>query len=216
MQTSRNIIECYDKTAQRYATEFQHELDHKHFDRLVLRAFAQENIARSPLLDLGCGPGQTTAFLAACGLPDVLGLDISPEMVKQAQLMHPQLHFATGDILQLAFTNNSVGAAIAFYSLIHFEPAQLRMALREILRVLRADGQLLFSFHIGEQIIHRDEFLEQEVNIDFHFLIPDAVVSLLREVGFNVVDVLERHPYPNVEYPSRRAYVWVQKPASPG
>ncbi|UYZ64555.1 class I SAM-dependent methyltransferase [Hymenobacter weizhouensis] len=213
MQTPRNIIDCYDKTAQRYAAEFRHELDHKHFDRLVLRAFAQENATRGPVLDLGCGPGHTTAFLAACGLPDVLGLDISPEMVKQARLEHPQLRFTTGDILHLAFADSSVGAAIAFYSLIHFEPAQLHVALSEIRRVLQPGGQLLFSFHIGAEIVHRDEFLGEVVSIDFRFMLPDAVVPLLRETGFAVLDVLERHPYPDVEYPSRRAYVWVAKPA---
>jgi hypothetical protein len=30
-------------------------------------------------------------------------------------------------------------------------------------------------------------------------------------VGFVVEEVVEREPYPNVEYPSRRAYVFARK-----
>ena len=208
------VIDCYDKTARQYAERFSNELEHKHLDRVLLRAFAQENATRGRLLDLGCGPGQTTAFLANCGVTDLLGVDISPAMVNVARELHPQLPFAPSDMLQLEYEAASFGSAIAFYSIVHFDYSQIRLALHEIHRVLQPAGELLLSFHIGDEIVHHNEFLGQPVNIDFRLLAPERIVPLLLETGFTLVDVLERLPYP-AEYPTRRAYLWARKPASP-
>ncbi|WP_052732304.1 methyltransferase domain-containing protein [Hymenobacter terrenus] len=184
----------------------------KHLDRLLLRAFARENAARGCLLDLGCGPGQTTAFLASCDVPDLLGVDISPEMVKTAQALHPQLAFAVADILRLDYAAESFGSAIAFYSVVHFNYDQIRTALGETHRVLAPGGELLLGFHVGDEIVHDDEFLGEPVNVDFRLLDPDKIVPLLIETGFTLVDVLERRPYPE-EYPTRRAHLWARKSA---
>lgn len=48
------------------------------------------------ILDLGCGTGQLTAQIAALGA-EVIGLDVSPEMVEQARANYPGLAFTVGD-----------------------------------------------------------------------------------------------------------------------
>ncbi len=60
MQKPNDIIECYDKTAKNYADKFIGELSKKHLDRILLNSFALENKDNGKLIDLGCGPGQTT------------------------------------------------------------------------------------------------------------------------------------------------------------
>jgi ubiquinone/menaquinone biosynthesis C-methylase UbiE len=206
-----HIIDCYDKTAQNYAEQFGDELAHKHLDRILLRAFASENLARGRLIDLGCGPGQTTRFLADCGLKDILGVDLSPQMVKVAGNLHPDLSFSTADMLRLPYPDQSFGSAIAFYSIVHFTDAQVSLAFKEIKRVLIPGGQLLFSFHVGTERVHLDHFLDHPVSIDFYFFEPEKIADLLTGLGFGLIDALERQPYPEVEYPSRRAYIWAQK-----
>jgi SAM-dependent methyltransferase len=44
------------------------------------------------MLDVGCGPGHVTAFLAGLGL-NAAGLDLSEEMITQARTRHPRLPF---------------------------------------------------------------------------------------------------------------------------
>ena len=210
MQGQQNIIDCYDKTAQNYADKFSDELAHKHLDRILLRAFASENAGKGKLVDLGCGPGQTTRFLADCGLTDSIGVDISGQMVRVAEKLNPHLHFATADMLELPYADRFFASAVAFYSIVHFDYGQLETALEEISRVLSKQGQFLFSFHIGEHIHHLDNFLDHPVNIDFHFFETTRVTHLLTKTGFEIVDVLERHPYPGVEFASRRAYIWTK------
>ncbi len=64
MQEQKNIIHCYDKTAKNYADKFINELSHKHLDRILLKLFASKNLDKGKLIDLGCGPGQTTKYLS--------------------------------------------------------------------------------------------------------------------------------------------------------
>jgi hypothetical protein len=41
-----------------------------------------------------------------------------------------------------------------------------------------------------------------------------AVATELEATGFTEIEVVERDPYPDVEYPSRRAYVFARKGTS--
>ena len=211
MQQQKNIIDCYDKTAKKYAEKFIDELNHKHLDRILLKHFVDENINKGKLIDLGCGPGQTTKFIADQELTDIVGIDISQEMITVANEINPHLQFEVADILKLNYADNTFGSAIAFYSIVHFEDEQIRIAFEEIKRVLKEDGQFLFSFHTGEQVVHLDEFLGERVNIDFNFFDTDKIIELVTRTGFEIIDVIERQPYKDVEYPSIRSYVWIRK-----
>ena len=213
MQDQKNIIECYDKTAINYAEKFINELDNKHLDKILLKAFASENIARGALIDLGCGPGQTTKFLYDNGFVDTIGIDISTEMVKVARKLNPQLNFEVADMLNLEFNANSFGSAIAFYSIVHFDYGQVRSALEGIKKILNDNGQLLLAFHIGNKVVQLTEFLDHPVDIGFHFFDIMDITNILLETGLEIVDIVTRQPYKDVEHQSERAYVWVRKNA---
>ncbi|HHZ64016.1 MAG TPA: class I SAM-dependent methyltransferase [Flavobacteriales bacterium] len=211
MQPQEKVIQCYDATAEKYAAQFIDELSKKHFDSLLLKEFAAANKNNTPFADFGCGPGQTTKYLYDHGITDIVGIDISTEMIKTATNLFPKMDFETGDLLNLTHKPNSFGAAIAFYSIVHFTYRQVKIAFEEIHRVLKPNGEFLFSFHIGDGILHRDEFLEQPVDVDFYFFETEKIIELLTKTGYEIIDALERHPYEDVEYPSKRAYIWVGK-----
>src|ERR1700735_4211388 len=105
MQLKEKIIETYDKVAEKYAVQFINELDHKPLDRLLLSSFYTENKDKGAFIDLGCGPGQTTKFLADCGCKDIIGTDISPGMIKSAKKINPQLSFEVADMLKLKYAD---------------------------------------------------------------------------------------------------------------
>jgi SAM-dependent methyltransferase len=210
MQEQKNIIECYDKTAKNYADKYIDELSKKHFDRMLLKSFASENSNKGKLIDLGCGPGQTTKYLSGCGLTDLVGVDISPAMVTVAKSIHPMLNFETADILNLKYPDKTFGSAIAFYSIVHFDYEQVKIAFKEIKRILADNGEFLFSFHVGDNVVHLDDFLDHQVNIDFYFFETNKITDLLTETGFEIIDAIERYPYKDVEYSSKRAYIWAK------
>src|SRR5579863_7018718 len=55
------------------------------------RDIVNELAGRRSVLDLGCGGGDLAASLVAAGIPDVVGLDVSPYMLQQASQRHPGL-----------------------------------------------------------------------------------------------------------------------------
>jgi SAM-dependent methyltransferase len=214
-QTSDHIRACYDAVAREYADRFAGELAYKPLDRELLRRFASEVRGRGQVYDLGCGPGQTTAFLHGCGI-DVRGLDFSADQLREARRRHPGLQFDLGDMLALPLADSSLAGVVAFYAIVHLSPAGLRRALAEMSRVLQPGGRLLLAFHVGEGSVHVEEFLGRSVSLDFVFFTPQAVTGELVRAGFVAAEVVERDPYPDVEYPSRRAYLFARKPEGSG
>jgi SAM-dependent methyltransferase len=214
-QTSHHIGASYDTVARAYAERFAGELAHKPLDRELLARFASDVKGRGDVYDLGCGPGQTTAFLDGLGV-NVRGLDLSAGLLREARKRHPGIPFEQGDMLALPLADSYLAGVVAFYAIVHFSPAGLRTALAEMHRVLQPGGRLLLAFHIGEGSIHLDEFLGSPVSLDFMFFAPQVVMDLLAEVDFVAVEVIERDPYQDVEYPSRRAYLFARKPERDG
>jgi hypothetical protein len=85
-------------------------------------------------------------------------------------------------------------------------------ALQELRRVLLPGGCLLLAFHLGEGAIHRDELWGRQVNLDFLLFRSEEMAGYLQAAGFEIEEILERDPYPDVEHPSRRAYIFAIKP----
>jgi hypothetical protein len=69
-----------------------------------------------------------------------------------------------------------------------------------------------FFLPVGQETVHRDEWWGREVSIDFIFFAPEEMKAYLKAAGFELTEVIERDPYPHVEYPSRRAYIFARKP----
>ena len=209
----RKIAEQYDAIAGEYAEAFAGEHGKKPLDRVMLDRFAKEIGDSRPVWDLGCGPGQTAQYLKELGL-DVSGLDLSDKLREQARTRHPEIPFRRGNILDLDFESGSIAGAVAFYAIVHFTKHQVETAFREVFRVLEPGGIFLLTFHIGDETIHLDKFLGKKVDIDFMFFPTDFILGCLKDRGFEKIDITEREPYPEVEYQSRRAYVFAGKPAA--
>ncbi len=212
MEQDLNKVEnLYDTVAKEYAETFSGEHEKKPKDQEILHRFSLEIRDRGPVWDFGCGPGQTTKYLKNLGI-EISGLDLSEKILEQARTIYPEIHFQKGNILELEFENDSISGAVAFYAIIHFTEKQVEIACREVFRVLQPGGIFLFTYHIGEETIHIEEFLGKKIDIDFMFFTTDFIFSCLKKSGFEKIEIIEREPYPGVEYESRRAYVFTVKP----
>ena len=207
------VENLYDALAKEYAEAFAGEHEKKPKDQEILNRFAIEIGARKPVWDFGCGPGQTAEYLKNLGI-EISGLDLSEKILDQARTRHPEIHFQKGNILEVEFTNDSIAGVVAFYAIVHFTEEQVDAACCEVFRVLQPGGIFLLTYHIGEEAIHLKEFLGKKVGIDFMFFRTDFIRSCLKKSGFEKIDIIEREPYPEVEYESRRAYVFALKPVA--
>ena len=161
------------------------------------------------LIDLGTGPGYFTSALDdRCG--QLVGLDISPEMLKFARKRHhnESVMWVSGDAEQLPLATESVDAI--YSSLMLQWVHQLSTALQEAARVLQPGGTLAFSTLLDGTLFelatawqqvddqrHINEFLTQSqlinaidlsgltlshIEIKPHHLYYDDVLGLMRDL----------------------------------
>lgn len=201
-----NVRESYDSAARAYAEHLATELERKPLDRHLLNRFAEAIRGRGLVADLGCGPGHVARSLSAEGAA-MVGIDISPEMIRVAKELHPELEFRVGDMNHLELPDASLAGVVAFYAIVHFRPEELEPVFREMRRVLAPGGLALLAFHIGDEVVHVEDLFGAPVSLDFRFHQPDRVVDALRSAGLAVLERTEREPYEGAEYPSRRCYL---------
>jgi SAM-dependent methyltransferase len=212
-ESTKSVRDSYDRIADEYTRRIFNELEHKPFDRELLNRFAAQVRDRGDVCDMGCGPGHVARYLREAGAR-VFGLDLSPRMIENARKLNPDLIFRIGNMMDLDLEDATLAGIAAFYSIVNIPKESLPLVFREMERVLRPDGQLLLAFHMGDGVTGEDELWGHPISMDFFFFRPAEIQRHLELAGFAIEGVLEREPYPEVEYQSRRAYIFARK-ASP-
>lgn len=209
--TIDSIRSSWDGVADAYADALFAELVKKPFDCEQLTRFAAETSGRGRVCDLGCGPGQVARFLHGAGA-DVFGLDLSPGMIEQARRLNPGVEFREGNMLALDVADSSLAGITAFYSIVNLPPDLRPPAFREMARVLAPGGLLLLTFHIEGPLPGDKVLFGRPITMDFYMPEQATVEAELVQAGFEIVQVLERGPYPPpIEHQSRRAYIFARK-----
>ncbi len=191
--SSEDVRRSYDAIAEEYARRMFHELVGKPLDRQLLDRFADAVRGSGRVADVGCGPGHVARYLRERGV-DVVGLDLSPQMVRIAKRLNPSIEFVVTDMLALAVCEASWAGAVSFYSLIHLTGSQLQEALRQLRWALRPRAPLLIGVHRGDETRHIEELVEA--------------------AGFRVEEAIERPPYKGLEVETERMYVYAHAHAA--
>lgn len=216
--------DTYDRVARDYAAQFSEDLADKVLDRALLSAIVElaGKAAESPrprLGDLGCGPGFEARYLAELGA-EVIGIDLSPAMIGEAERRHAGttgLSFAVGSLLSLPLSDRALDGGCAIYSIIHLPPEDRPRAYGELARVIRPGGPLLLSVHVSAEGFapgscrQLEEWWGHRVRLAGYFLDPDEVLGGLVSAGFTLLGRLERGPATAAEFPSKRAYLVMRR-----
>ena len=127
-----------------YVADVEHSPYLALYEQPALRALLPPVTGRR-VLDAGCGAGRHSAWLAEQGA-DVVGLDASPEMLVRARARVPSGTFAVADLSEpLALEDGAFDVVVA--SLVLHYLQDWGPTLRELRRVLRPGGTLVFSTH---------------------------------------------------------------------
>lgn len=102
----------------------------------------------SRILDVGCGSGRVSHLLSERGF-DVTGIDVSEPLVAQARAHFPDIDFRVADVRDTDFDSATFDHVVfSYFGLDYVVPESERLsALREMYRLLKPAGFLVFSSH---------------------------------------------------------------------
>lgn len=173
--------------------------------KVIREHFPYDRSAR--IIDLGCGHGAVVYFAQAAGYQNVMGVDRSPEQVKEAQ----RLGIAgvkEGDLLKAleSLSDESVDLIVAFDVIEHFTKDELVLFVDEVNRVLRKSGKWIIHTPNGESPfagrIRYGDFTHEQA------FTRTSLAQLLNASGFSLVTCYEDSPIPHGIKSTVRLILW--------
>jgi SAM-dependent methyltransferase len=207
------VRSSYDAVAADYADNLADELRALPFETWLLDRVLAHAGGR-PVVEVGSGPGQVTAYLHEHG-GDATGIDLSAGMVAEARRRFPGPTFEVGDLRRLGRPVASSGwaAVLGWYSLIHLAASELPDALAALARPLDPGGWLVLALHAGAEVLHADDWFGNAVELDFVLHEPADVVTMLEAAGLVDVEWYLRGRLAARGETSDRLYVVARRPA---
>ncbi|MGH2548045.1 MAG: class I SAM-dependent methyltransferase [Thermomicrobiales bacterium] len=146
----------------------------------------------STILDVGCGIGGSSRFLAATFGGDVTGIDLTPSFIETAILLSERTgladstHFEVADALALPFPNESFDYAWTQHVAMNIHDRATFYS--EIHRVLKPGGRLAIHDVMAGPITPLHFPVPWARNPELSYLMaPDHMRDLLIETGFAIV-----------------------------
>ena len=187
---TRRQAAAFDAIGERYDDAFPH----KSGQIIATQWVVDRLLPGARVLDLGCGTGVPTAGMLVESGMDVVGVDVSAEMLALARRNVPTARFVAMDFLELDSSLGDFDAVVAFFSLLMLRRSEIPQVVRRIRTVLRPGGLVAVGMVEGDLDYFPLTFLGQEVFVTAY---PRSdLEATVRAEGLHVreVDVEEFEP----------------------
>ncbi len=138
------------------------------------------------VLDLGCGPGLQSAWLAERFR--TAGADISRGQLALARQRAPEASFLLADMSSLAFAPQSFDAIVAFYSIIHVSREEHAALFASMHRWLKPGGRLLVVIGANDWQGSETNWLDMGAGMWWSHFDADTGRDMLRAASFAIVE----------------------------
>ena len=140
MNINQKNIKAYDKKADNYDNTYDGKFTEK-FKSLLLAAVEIKD--GYSVLDIGCGNGTLLSRFAENKSIKGFGTDLSPKMIENAKVRHPELQFAIADCENIPFDDGSMDIITVCAAYHHFPNVHAFAA--EAKRLLKKRGSLYIA-----------------------------------------------------------------------
>ena len=203
-QISDLVINAYDRIADAYAGAYSEndETDFHFFQTFI------DHMKGKRVLDMGCGIGTNSQLLYSKGI-DVVGVDASEGMLKNAKKTYPWLQFDKENILNTSYQDKSFDGIVLAYVIEHFNSEGLLQLKNEITRILKDGGFVFVVFHEGKETQILPDPLDDNVSIYYNFLMTEDVDKLFCD--FKRIKYERRASYSPEEFVNDKVFATYQK-----
>lgn len=142
-------FETWNKVAKLYEDKFMHlDLYNDTYDRFCELLSKK----KSTILEIGCGPGNITKYLLT-KRPDfeILGTDISPNMIELAKINCPNAKFKVIDSREIENIKNKFDAIVSGFCLPYLSELDIEKFIIDCKNLLNENGIIYLSFVEGEK-----------------------------------------------------------------
>jgi ubiquinone/menaquinone biosynthesis C-methylase UbiE len=167
------------------------------------RLFQDKNCRK--ILDLGCGTGRHTIYLAQAGF-QVWGVDSSDSALditakKASELELGNIELENQDMLQLSFPDGDFDGVLCIWTTGHGTIADLEQSVAEMHRVVRPGGLVIADFcSVEDETFGLGKVLEEntfiggrpgEENIPHHYSTAEEIESLFRRFSTAIIEPVD-------------------------
>ena len=177
------VARFFDRVSKVYDTQLLQMLVYRPAQDLALDRLREHGAKR--ILDVGCGTGIFTTRMHEVLGAEVVGCDLSEQMLAQARERSAAVDWTRGDVTQLPLGDQSVDAVVCTEAFHWFDQSA---ALAEFHRVLRTDGLLLIAM-INPRTVLGSRLLGEQARVLGAGTWPSQarMRSLVEGAGFRVV-----------------------------
>ena len=183
----KETFETWNKVAQLYEDKFmQLDLYDATYDYFC-KAVQQQNAA---VLDVGCGPGNISRYILS-KRPDfnVLGIDISPNMVALAQKNNPIARFELLDSRRVGTLQMKFDGIVCGFCLPYLSPADGAVFIKDMGILLKDGGVAYLSFVAGAPVNSGFQTGSSGDRIYFHYYDTVELCQQLKACGLQILEV---------------------------
>jgi SAM-dependent methyltransferase len=181
------VRSSYDRVADKYVEMNLGDITAYPWLRTAVDGFAEAVRGLGPVLDVGCGPGGVTAYLAERGL-DVSGVDLSARMIEHARRLYTEQRFEVASATELELADSSLGGILGWWSLFNLPRHILPAVIESFARALVPGGHFIIGTHMGDgEIVRTEAYGAVPVTWTTYLWQPDELLAILVKAGLALV-----------------------------
>lgn len=177
-------VATFNRLADRYAEKYFH-LDR--YDRLLERFVKRIESSGASILDVACGPGNVSAYLATLS-PNLqlVGVDLAEEMVQQARRRVPSAEFMVKDCRHIDELKQVFDAAVFAFGLSYLTDDDATRFFKSLNTILAESALLYLATITGDPSRSGFETSSRGDSIYLEYRSVNDIVSMVERAGYKV------------------------------